>query len=86
MIFTGIRYILVNTVKINKYTTSDVIVSNSASDSMEKNRISQAEKVSRLHIADDLFYLKGKIKEVIVKTTDGKRYILYQEHKNRRRV
>ena len=69
MFFTGIRYILFNKDHNN-------IVSDSKSDSMENNRISQEEKVKRLHLADDLFYTKGTIKEIIIKTTDGEKYII----------
>jgi hypothetical protein len=69
MIFTGVRYILFNGDHKN-------IVSDSKSDSMERNTLSGIEKVRRLHIADDLFYTKGRIKEVIIKTTDGKKFII----------
>ena len=67
MKFNGVRYIL---------THKEEKVSNSASENSEAISISGIEKVRRLHLADDLFYTKGRIKEIIIKTTDGKKYII----------
>jgi hypothetical protein len=43
---------------------------------MVKNRVSQREKIKRLHLADELFYTTGKIKEIIIKTADGKSCVI----------
>lgn len=82
MRYTGIKYAAFNKDHNN-------IVRESKSSIFYCMRISKAEWVKRLHLADDIFYADGEIKELIIKKVDGTKEIIpgacYVESKNKRR-